>query len=281
MYVLPESTAPFAVLYAACSRVARVHAEQDGSLRNGNGEEMDDLRGWEVLDEQPEWVGMLTSGDATCDCCGMPVVNLNGGDSRGSRAQLEAARAEKRQRFALFSRAGRCSMEAAPVRTRPLPSMSTAELAAGSPATSGEHQPSCDDMHLQPMHALDLTRFQPMSDFDFATWRQGLPYSLANAAVIKSDMLERLEDVWTRASSAFAATGANSLQFISFIERRFPYEFNVLAHAAVGIERHRVKESLRESPLSTGPSHLQVCRAVPHALARTQELTRCSSAHRN
>ena len=107
-----------------------------------------------------------------------------------------------------------------------------------------------------------------MIEWDFATFRQGLPYALANAAVVDSSMLQRLEDAWIQASAAFAVTGANSLQLISFIEHRYPYEFNLLAHAAVGIERHRLKESLLASPLTTGPSHLQVrhsSRCPPHS----------------
>ena len=67
-----------------------------------------------------------------------------------------------------------------------------------------------------------------MSDFNFATWRLGLHRQLANAAVIEPPLLEQLDGAWGQAHSAFETTGAISLQFISYIERKFPYEFNLL-----------------------------------------------------
>jgi len=69
-------------------------------------------------------------------------------------------------------------------------------------------------------------------------------------------MLTRLENAWEAARGAFEATGANSLQFIAFIERVRPYEFNLLAHAALGVERHRLAESCLLSPPLSGPSML-------------------------
>jgi len=73
---------------------------------------------------------------------------------------------------------------------------------------------------------------QPVSNqcriANFATWRQGLHRQLAKDAVIEPPLLERLDAAWGQARSAFESTGANSLQFISFIERQFPYEFNLL-----------------------------------------------------
>ena len=67
-----------------------------------------------------------------------------------------------------------------------------------------------------------------MSDLNFSTWRLGLHRQLANAAVIEPPLLEQLDGAWEQAHSAFESTGANSLQFISYIERKFPYEFNLL-----------------------------------------------------
>ena len=81
---------------------------------------------------------------------------------------------------------------------------------------------------LAPLHSLDPVSFQPMSDLNFSTWRLGLHRQLANAAVIEPPLLEQLDGAWEQAHSAFESTGANSLQFISYIERKFPYEFNLL-----------------------------------------------------
>ena len=112
-----------------------------------------------------------------------------------------------------------------------------ANTATGQPATIFE--PICD---------LDHSSFMPMTSFEFATWRQGLPYALAKAAVVTPKKLEALEGAWELARLAFESTGANSLQFISFIESVRPYEFNLLAHAALGVERHRLVESCMRAP---------------------------------
>lgn len=98
---------------------------------------------------------------------------------------------------------------------------------AGGPSSG-----SLSSGSLAPLHSLDQTRFQPMSDWGYATWRLGLKPTLANAAVIKPEQLEKLEIAWEQARSAFESTGANSLQFISFIERNFPFEFNLLVRNA-------------------------------------------------
>ena len=123
---------------------------------------------------------------------------------------------------------------------------SGSDAAVAEPATRAFDQ-ICD---------LDRSRFQPMSDFSFSTWRQALHYSLARAAVIKPEMLAKLYDAWDATRGAFEATGANSLQFIAFIERVRPYEFNLLAHAALGVERHRLAESCMSLPLPSGANML-------------------------
>ena len=130
-----------------------------------------------------------------------------------------------------------------------------------------------------------------MSDFNFATWRLGLHRQLANAAVIEPPLLEQLDGAWGQAHSAFETTGAISLQFISYIERKFPYEFNLLvsphlnlvlshfchmqlvvttlnrsqAHAATGVERHRLKEQCLRDPLPSDASLLPVLANRMHA----------------
>ena len=99
-----------------------------------------------------------------------------------------------------------------------------------------------------PICDVDRSRFMPMIEFNFATWRQGLPRPLARTAVVTPQVLEALERAWELARLAFESSGANALQFISFIESVRPYEFNLLAHAAVGIERHRLVESCYQTP---------------------------------
>ena len=97
-----------------------------------------------------------------------------------------------------------------------------------SSARAGPSRGSHSSGSLAPLHSLDPNSFQPMSDFNFATWRLGLHRQLANAAVIEPPLLEQLDGAWGQAHSAFETTGAISLQFISYIERKFPYEFNLL-----------------------------------------------------
>ena len=123
---------------------------------------------------------------------------------------------------------------------------SGSDAAVAEPATRAFDQ-ICD---------LDRSKFQPMSDFSFSTWRQALARPLAHAAVITPEMLGRLYDTWDATRGAFEATGANSLQFIAFIERVLPYEFNLLAHAALGVERHRLAESCMGLPLPSGANML-------------------------
>ena len=86
-----------------------------------------------------------------------------------------------------------------------------------------------------------------MSDFNFATWRLGLHRQLANAAVIEPPLLEQLDGAWGQAHSAFETTGAISLQFISYIERKFPYEFNLLV-SPLFLPYHRTHSPMRQGP---------------------------------
>ena len=51
-----------------------------------------------------------------------------------------------------------------------------------------------------------------------------------------------MDGLWAHCRTLLETTGANSLQLTSYFESQFPYEFNLLAHAAVGVELHRLKE---------------------------------------
>ena len=120
------------------------------------------------------------------------------------------------------------------------------------------------------MHGLDPSHFQPLSEMDFATLRLGLHRKNAKLAIIQPEKqlaqrggsrkvasMEALECAWQIALREFDATGANSLQFVSFIEQKFPYEFHLLAQAGVGIERHRLAESCREKLLPADSSMME------------------------
>ena len=95
-----------------------------------------------------------------------------------------------------------------------------------------------------------------MADWTFATWRNGLARPLAHLATIPPEVREKLEDVWPRVRALLAATGANTLQLTSFFESRFPYEFNQLAHAAVGVEQHRLVDNYMAANLPADASLL-------------------------
>ena len=71
-----------------------------------------------------------------------------------------------------------------------------------SSARAGPSRGSHSSGSLAPLHSLDPNSFQPMSDFNFATWRLGLHRQLANAAVIEPPLLEQLDGAWGQAHSS-------------------------------------------------------------------------------
>lgn len=102
---------------------------------------------------------------------------------------------------------------------------------------------------LSPLAAVSRSKMELMSDWSFRVWRQGLPRELALRAVLGPQMRAELDRVWSQVRPLFAATGCNPLQLMSYMERQFPYEYNLLAHAATGVERHHLVQSCIDSPL--------------------------------
>ena len=83
------------------------------------------------------------------------------------------------------------------------PPLKKARLESGSAPTSpdahhSEAAGSSDACEMQ----LDPTNFQPMAEWNYATWRQGLDRPDAKAVVIDSDLLGRLEEAWVDISGA-------------------------------------------------------------------------------
>eukprot|EP00966_Prymnesium_polylepis_P040256 934225-Prymnesium_polylepis.1 len=109
---------------------------------------------------------------------------------------------------------------------------------------------------LAPLADLDPALYEPMANWTYSTWRIALSRPIAHEAEISPDLRERLLSVWSHALTMLETTGANWLQLTSFFEGQFPYEFNLLAHAAVGVERHRLKEALVAEQLPAGAAFL-------------------------
>ena len=88
---------------------------------------------------------------------------------------------------------------------------------------------------LMPVASLDPALYEPMASWTFATWRLALSRPVAHQAQLPRELYERLDGVWAHCRTLLETTGANSLQLTSYFESQFPYEFNLLAHAAVGV----------------------------------------------
>ena len=210
------------------------------------------MDGWSLLLEPPPLVDSIAC-TSVCPICSLMTVNLftaklypkrpRDGRSPSPPPPPNCRHASTSPMLPHSSDAGTStdagtSMDAGTSTDGRLSSALSSAFANGPPPVN-RFGPICD---------VDRSRFMPMIEFNFATWRQGLPRPLARAAVVTPQVLEALERAWELARLAFESTGANALQFISFIESVFPYEFNLLAHAAVGIERHRLAESCIQMP---------------------------------
>ena len=169
-------------------------------------------------------------------------------------------------RLVKFRKLGAC----VPVCARKRDAAQIEPLPEAAPPAFPQSVPAVSPSNLRPMHGLDPSHFQPLSEMDFATLRLGLHRKNAKLAIIQPEKqlaqrggsrkvasMEALECAWQIALREFDATGANSLQFVSFIEQKFPYEFHLLAQAGVGIERHRLAESCREKLLPADSSMME------------------------
>jgi hypothetical protein len=144
---------------------------------------LEELHGWEVVVEPAQIERLVPTG--TCPICSLSVVNIS------------AAFSPKRRRVEPVEPTIAMDRFVPPHASFGVGTLTNIAGCAGAAAADDE------PTEFDPICELDRSRFQPMSEFSFATWRLGLASTLARRAVIEPEMLARLQDAWEMTRRVF------------------------------------------------------------------------------